>query len=312
MNFEVIINNPTTHPEINLVDTATGTAAQVFCFGGLLNKFSIHTKQGSIQVIDAYDSTAHAIAQKNTWFKSCKLSPFVCRLQQGQYAFNGKAYAIEKFYLGKHALHGIVYDAVYKIIDWGKNPNAAWVELQHNYMGSDAGYPFTYNINLRYTLEKQNKLTLQTTVQHNNATPIPYADGWHPYFKLDAPINACTLQFDATNLLEFDDDLLPTGTMVLDDRFIKPMNLNTVQLDNCYLLSQPNPQCVLESHNLQLKIMPDASYPYLQVFIPDHRQNIAIENLSAAPNAFNNRMGLLLLQPNISYNFFTSFILSEK
>jgi aldose 1-epimerase len=41
----------------------------------------------------------------------------------------------------------------------------------------------------------------------------------------------------------------------------------------------------------------------LQVFIPDHRQSIAIENLSSAPDSFNNKMGLVILPPGQSRSF---------
>ena len=46
---------------------------------------------------------------------------------------------------------------------------------------------------------------------------------------------------------------------------------------------------------LQLEISPARSYPYLQLYTPPHRQSIAFENLSAAPDAFNNAMGLISL-----------------
>jgi aldose 1-epimerase len=41
----------------------------------------------------------------------------------------------------------------------------------------------------------------------------------------------------------------------------------------------------------------------LQIFTPDSRQSIAIENLSGAPDCFNNGMGLVLLAPNSSKTF---------
>lgn len=58
---------------------------------------------------------------------------------------------------------------------------------------------------------------------------------------------------------------------------------------------------------VQLEIRPDKQYPYLQIYTPPHRNSIAIENLSAAPDAFNNKMGLITLQPGENIIFTTTY-----
>jgi aldose 1-epimerase len=58
---------------------------------------------------------------------------------------------------------------------------------------------------------------------------------------------------------------------------------------------------------LQLVIEPDNSYPVLQVYIPAHRKSIAIENLSGAPDNFNNGIHLVMLEPEQSKTFYTSY-----
>jgi aldose 1-epimerase len=221
---------------------------------------------------------------------------------------NNEKYKIEKFYLGENAMHGTVYDAMYEIAETQANEDFALVELLYQYKGEDKGYPFAYNIKLVWKLETKNKLSVTSTIQHSNSFAIPYCEGWHPYFKLDAPIDNCTLQFDATEMLDFDENLIPTGKLVNDDRFTNPTLLKNINLDNCFLLSNKKTRkAVLKGKQLILTITPDASYPYLQIFTPDHRENIAIENLSAAPDAFNNKMGLLMLEPNKEYHFTTSY-----
>lgn len=308
MAFSVTINTAKTYPSILLRDEATNTQAEIFCFGGLLNAFAIDNKGEMFNIVDGYSNVDDAIAQKNTWFKSCKLSPFVCRLKDGEYILDGNKLTINKFYLGNNAMHGLVYDAIYQIAETQANEDFALVALTYEYKGNDKGYPFAYNIKLVWKLSTNNKLTVSSTIQHNNSFAIPYGEGWHPYFKLDNEIDNCTLQFDATEMLTFDENLIPTGNFEKEERFITPTLLKNLQLDNCYLLSNtPNPKCVLRGKQLQLTIIPDKSYPYLQIFTPDHRQNIAIENLSAAPDAFNNRMGLLMLEPDKEYHFATSY-----
>ena len=85
-------------------------------------------------------------------------------------------------------------------------------------------------------------------------------------------------------------------------------------LDNCFLLKtgHDKPACKLvnPSNGLSLSFFTDATYRYLQIYTPPHRSSIAIENLSAAPDCFNNKMGLLLLLPGDSQTFTVSYQLS--
>jgi len=308
MRFTANINNQYSIPSIILTDTATATKAEIFCFGGLLNSFSIKVNNDCINVVDGYANINEAIEQKNTWFKSCKLSPFVCRLKNGKYQLENIPYKISKFYLGENAMHGIVYDAIYDIDSLEANDSYALTTISYKYLGSDNGYPFKYDIQLIWKLEPGNKLSVTSVITNKSSKKIPYSDGWHPYFKLDEPIDKCSLQFDATEMLEFDENLIPTSKLITDTRFINFTSLKNINLDNCFLLSSiSNPKCILKSKNIILSITPDAVYPFLQIFTPDHRNNIAIESLSAAPDAFNNKMGLLMLEPNKPYYFKTSY-----
>ena len=112
---------------IRLSDTTTGTVAEIFAFGGLLNAFLVQTAQGSLNVIDGFTDPEHAMTHITDGFKSAKMSPFACRLENGHYDFNDQSYTMDSFYLGNHALHGILYDAVYTIKDLVADEKAASV-----------------------------------------------------------------------------------------------------------------------------------------------------------------------------------------
>ena len=83
--------------------------------------------------------------------------------------------------------------------------------------------------------------------------------------------------------------------------------LKDIFLDNGYLLDPNHSRCVLENNNYKVLITPDHNYTYLQIYTPPHRKSIAIENLTGAPDSFNNKMGLLMLEPNKPYYFKTSY-----
>ncbi len=311
MSFEINILTNEQHPVIVLKDAITGCEAEIFALGGLLNAFSIIVDGKKTNVIDGFESVNDALQNITPAFKSTKLSPFVCRMNNGEYRFDNQQYKIDKFYLAPHAIHGIVYDAVFDIVSTNADDNKAELELRYAYNATDKGYPFAFDITICWKLEANHILSVTTTVQHNNAFEIPYADGWHPYFTLGASIDACSLQFDSKLMLEFDDTLVPTGKKIKDERFLHGSSLQGIFLDNCFELDKLGiSNCVLQNEQLQLTIQPDASYGYLQVYTPLHRKSIAIENLTAAPDAFNNGIGLLLLQPNKAYSFTTSYILN--
>ncbi len=138
---------------------------------------------------------------------------------------------------------------------------------------------------------------------------MPLADGWHPYFKLGESIDDCLLQFNSETMVQFDESLIPTGKKLIDRRFYRSCLIKDIQLDNCFELNnyEDQPRCFLSKSNITLAIEPDASYPYLQVYTPPHRKSIAIENLSGAPDAFNNGMGLIILHPQEKKVFKTAY-----
>lgn len=309
MPFELSINEHTEHPVITLKDGNAGCEAEIYAFGGLLNAFSIPLKGAQVNVIEGFSSVADAKKNITNGFKSTKLSPFVCRMYKGNFRLTNKVYHVNKHYLGEHAIHGLIYDAVYKIVHSEKTHTHASVTLEYQYDGSDEGYPFPYHTSLNWKLETENKITITTTVSHHNVQPIPFADGWHPYFTLGGKVDDWALQFDSDTQLVYNNDLLPTGEMIADTRFLKGSSLQNIILDNSFEL-QAAGKCILSNHLLSLTIEPDNSYPILQVYTPSHRESIAIENLSGAPDNFNNGIGLILLAPNQPKTFITRYTIT--
>ena len=311
MSFQVIINTAQQHPIITLKNS-NNSSADIYAFGGFVNGFSVTTTEGFFNVIDGFTSVDDAIENVTRGFKSSFLSPFTCRMKNGEFKLGDTGYKIDKFYLPPHALHGILYDAVYDIIATEANDEEASVSLVYNYKGDDKGYPFAFSIMHKWVLKANNHLSVITTLTHSNKHTIPYAQGWHPYFKLGTAINNCTLQFDSNTMLEFDDTLLPTGKYITRDEFANGTLLKDIFIDNCFELSKTiiQPKCVLSYNDVSITILPDGSYPYLQLYTPDHRQSIAIENISGAPDCFNNGIGLRLIEPCTSAIFTTSYIVT--
>jgi aldose 1-epimerase len=312
MPFSIEINNQEIFPVIFLKNDEEKSSAEIYSFGALLNTFKINN---SINIIDGFSSPQDAKDNITKGFKSAKLNPYVCRTAKGKYVFKDHEYNIGKFFLSEESIHGLLYDTVFSIINSGANDDEAFVTLQYQYANTNEGFPFKYSCIVNYSLQKNNSLTLTTSIENYSDTEMPVCDGWHPYFTLRAKINELTLQLNAEKILEFNEALMPTGKILTYTRFQQPEILNSTILDNCFLLNENDkPACVLKNltSGLQLTINPDKFYPYLQVYTPEHRYSIAIENLSAAPNAFNNKMGLTILKPAEKISFTTTYSVSIK
>jgi aldose 1-epimerase len=240
------------------------------------------------------------------------MSPFACRLNKGKYSYGNKEYNIDKFYLGKHAIHGILYDAPFSIISTSVTEEAATLSLQYHYNGEDAGFPFKYSMEIKWGLQKNNLVTVQTTVTNNSAQIIPMTDGWHPYFMLGTSIDDCILSFTCDGQLEYDADLLPTGKIIAEHSFEKGKLLNGIALDNGYLMQEKGNYCTVENAKYKIQVTPITNYHYLQLYTPPDRKSIAIENLSGAPDCFNNKMGLQELQPQKNILFETAYQFIKK
>lgn len=311
MLFEVNNNTQQQYPIITLKN-GNNCSADIYAFGGIVNAFSVATTNGFLNVIDGFTSVEDAMQNTTPAFKGSFLSPFTCRLKEGEFKFDNNDYKIEKFYLEPHAIHGILFDAIYDVVAAEANNDNASVSLQHQYKGNDKGYPFPFNITHKWILKANNNLTVTTTIIHTNSQAIPYAQGWHPYFTLGSDLDECWLQFDSNAMLEFDNTLLPTGKSIATTQFQSGASLNSIFLDNCFQLNQTinQPKCVFSNNKFTVSIIPDKSYPYLQVYTPPHRKSIAIENLSGAPDCFNSGIGLQMIKPYISAIFTASYTVS--
>lgn len=292
---------------------AGAAQAEVFPFGALLNEYSVCAANGvRHNVVQGYRQPHEAQLTITDGFYSAKLSPFPCRLSHGRYAFDGKTYQLDKHVLNGHAIHGLLYDVPFQVSGSGADDELAWVSLVYDYLHEHSGYPFDYRIEVRYTLSETG-LTVQTALTNFGTVELPIADGWHPYFTLGGAVDNWRLQINSMTQLAFDADLLPTGETLADERFVRERSLQNIELDNSFVLaSHTEAACTLSNDVWQLSIFPSEAYPYLQVYIPPTRDSIAIENLSGAPDCFNNGLGLLRLRPNENYVLQTQYVLSAK
>ena len=299
--------------KIVLQDDFSKTSAHIVpSCGGILQSFVVLLNEDPVNVIDSYDSASDF--EKNVTskgFLGCKLSPFVCRINRGRFHFAEKDYQIKKFYLGDHALHGLLFDQYFKVVEQRANEAGAMISMKCEYRKNDPGYPFNYDCTITYELQTDNKLNVTTQIENKEEGLIPIQDGWHPYFKLDARIDDLLLEFQSREMVEFSSDLIPTGNLLRYGKYSSLKRIGDDVLDNCFTLNfaECQPLCVLRNpvNKIEIEITPDPSYSFLQIYTPPHRTSIAIENISSVPDAFNNGIGLKVLTGGESAMFKTAY-----
>ncbi len=311
MSFQVIVSGQEQQSIITLKDLENKAFAEIYAYGALLNKFYAQNDETSLDVIEGFSSPGEAIGNMKPFFKSAKLSPYACRVKDAAYKFGEKSYRLPKYSSHNDALHGLLFDAHFSITERYSTETAAAVKLEYIYDKNNEGYPFCYKCEVEYKLSTGNALTINTTITNIDKQLMPVVDGWHPYFTLGNTINDYQLEFQSKEMLEFDEHLIPTGKLSPYQEFSSLKDFGTTLLDNCFTLNftECQPMCVVRNllRKVQVEIHPSLSYPYLQIYTPDHRKSIAIENLSAAPDAFNNGIGLKVLEANERATFSTTY-----
>ncbi|MBC8154065.1 MAG: aldose 1-epimerase [Bacteroidetes bacterium] len=313
-------------PEYVLINTNTGESASIIPgFGGILRKLVLHHKgaeqladgktSGLFSVVEAPESPQALIAGET--YASAILYPFASRIQHGVYAFEGVQYALPMNESQRNnAIHGLVYDQPFTVIDEEANDQEARLTLRYTHTGDFNGYPFPFELTITYTLAADG-LTLTYSALNNGSAPSPSSFGWHPYFTLkpfppatetgatesDTILDDMTLALPVQSVIVLDNDMMPTGTR-------NPLATNTFtlkkwQVDAPFIVNAVDAGCV-ETHlhapkNGVTLVVSQETGPgklnYLIVFTPAKRDSIAIEPQTANVNAFNNSEGLSVVEP---------------
>ena len=308
MSFNVSRTNQNGLSLVKLQDNATNTIITILPeYGALLHGFEIPVNGEHLNIIDNYSNKEQLDKELALSYKSSKLSPFVCRLRNGKYKIDDSAFEFSKKYKDGNAIHGLLYNKPFRIVDEFTDDRQASVTLRYHFKREDPGYPYDYVCEVRYTLMQQSLLQVETIILNLDKEESPLADGWHPYFQLGGIIDDYEIQIATNTMVEFDNSLIPTGELVPDDSFSRPGRIGNRELDNCFVIQpvEQNPAVLMlnPANGVYLSIYNSPRYPYLQLYTPLHRKSIAIENLSAAPDCFNNGIGLVMLAPNASQTF---------
>ena len=234
--------------------------------------------------------------RKNSYqnYFSSVLFPFVNRVENGIFSFDGKQYNLPINELDKgHALHGFVYDKPFVVTDSKFLKDSAWICLQFSEKTSHKGLPFDYTIELKYTIT-QFELSLKVKVENIGFQSFPFGLGWHPYFHTSSKENRM-IQMDSDQKLTFTNGMIPSSFSRIETSQI-PIDKH---LDDCFHLR--NGSVSFTNENYGFKLTSTAETNYLQIYTPPENTSVAIEMMTSPPNSFNNNKGILVLAPQDRY-----------
>lgn len=273
-------------------------------FGGIINRWQVRHQGQWLNLIDGYATDNEMINIWNGCYKSAKLLPYPNRIAAGQYEFNGQSYQLAvDFPAENNAIHGLLSTASFDVIEQYNSENEAVVGLFFHYKANRSGYPFHFTTHLLYRLN-QDGLSISTRIINTDDVEIPIGDGWHHYFCIgDKTIDDLELQFSVQNILNNNEQQIPTGDLKQYSDFEEKRQIADYQLDDCFSLAKEQTalgQLTDPALGLSIELSQPANntaYRFLQVYTPPHRQSVAIEPMTCWPDMLNNAKGMIRLAP---------------
>ena len=240
------------------------------------------------------------------------LSPWPNRIRDGLWQLDGKPQQLDITEVAAHnAIHGLLRSRPYRVAKREDHAItlAATVHPQH-------GYPFLVDTLVRYELVPGG-LHVSHTFTNVGAALAPVAVGAHPFLRVgDNAIEQLTLRLAADRRFLTDDRLNPIGEEPVDGtRFDLRNGVRVSDLDLDDAFSSAADADGISRHRLTApdgqftELWQGQDFGYVQAFTPRTFPRptssdpgavglaVAIEPMTAPPNAFNSGLGVIWLQP---------------
>jgi aldose 1-epimerase len=235
------------------------------------------------------------------------LVPWPNRIRDGRYSFDGRDLQLPLSEPARsNATHGLVRWAAWTL----EEQTAHSVSLVYRLM-EQTGYPWTLDLHVLYDLSADG-LTVTVTATNLSSRRAPYATGAHPYLTTGTgPVDSWELTLPAATRLVVDDRMIPTGRedvrdTDLDFRMTRPVK--GTSLDTAFTdLSRDDEgrvEVVVRDPRSGdgTALWMDRHHRWIQLFtgdeLPVHaREALAVEPMTAPPNAFASGEDVLVLEP---------------
>ena len=196
-------------------------------------------------------------------------------------------------------MHGHIYNKPFSVKSLETSGDNAIVSLYYANEGKTKGFPFPYRLEIIYTFSVK-KLAINFQVFNNGVKSFPFGIGWHPYFKT-SNLKSSSLDFEGKTQYELDNKMIPQFEIPL--KFKTPLLIENTFLDDCFIANKPEIYFQCDTYSIGIDSSPKNKKNYLQVYTPPTGDCVAIEPMTCAPNAFNNKNGLQVLEANANFEW---------
>lgn len=288
--------------------SASGAELEILSgHGAGLNAWRVPKSSQFTELLYGYSNEAMFRKIQADTSAGVRLSPFAGRTNMAQWHFNNKTYHLDNnVSWAPHALHGLLHTKPWRFIAFKEEENYAELTLAYDYIGSHPGFPFPYRAETRFQFTG-NSYKIISKVENRGENPMPYSEGYHPYYSLGNRIDELKLKIPSVKRVLLDHLDIPTGNYEEDDRFEKETLIKDVQINDCFLLNQLSSKTIISLNNPQtddsLEIWQDSNYKGIQIYTPPDRQSIAIEPMTHEPDVLNHHRDLLIIPPGESLSF---------
>lgn len=242
------------------------------------------------------------------------LVPWPNRIDHGTYVFDGVTQELPwSEPEAQNAIHGLT-----RWVNWFPVERSDSRLVMGLTSHAQPGYPFVLRLRQTYELSRHG-LTVTNSVENIGSTRVPYGMGQHPYFTLGTEhIDDIVLTLPARTYFLTNDRSIPEPPPITVQNtpydFRSPRLVGDTVMDTGFADLSRDLNGLAWVHMTSLKspvrisVWLNKACDYLQVYTGDtlpvverRRKGLAIEPYTCASNAFNNRLGLRILDPGQSF-----------
>jgi aldose 1-epimerase len=310
-----LLSRPLGAIERFVIQCSSGAELEILSgHGAGLNAWRVANASGMLNLLYGYtDEAVFRKIQADT-SAGVRLSPFAGRTNNAKWQLNGQSsYLDNNVSWAPHALHGLLHTKPWRFVSFKEENDFAELTLAYDYVGSHQGFPFPYRAETRFRFSG-NSYQVISTVTNRGVTPMPYSEGYHPYYSLNTRIDELEMKLPSVKRVLLDNQDIPTGNYENDTRFQERVLIKNTEINDCFVLDPLTSKAVSTLHNPKngdsLEIWQDSNYKMIQIYTPPDRQSIAIEPMTHEPDVLNHHRDLLIVSPgeSLSFSFGSNFI----
>ncbi len=226
---------------------------------------------------------------KATHGGACSLIPFAGRVRNATYSVDDELYTLPRND-GNNSIHGFTRNALFSFVPGNSTGDAAFHAIAAN-----IGYPSSLDVTITMHIESA-RFTAGYAVKNAGAKRAPLVIGCHPYFLCKRPWKL--FHEEHLERLVMTDTYFPDGTTKTAD-FNTVQDMGSTAFDDCFrgggmlTIRDDETEIRLKRNNMDYFLLYNGRYC--------ENASVAIEPMTGAPDAFNNGIGLRMLDPGETF-----------